>query len=181
MPHQNNTIWKLLYSTKEAIQKTRTSEDINSTKRARYSSYNIAHFERFQIICFVTSLSLRICQAFSECCYLYLKIWSKKLSLSMSKDVKCYRRILVCIVLCGLTEWWAATLFHNYIFSTIFLLVVITTAGRRSFLGPIRKNWKSKLEQPDGFARTKSASNSAFFSTVNEKKTLFSTSGQQKL
>lgn len=86
MPHQNNTIWKLLYSTKEAIQKTRTSEDTNSTKRARYSSYNIAHFERFQIICFVTSLSLRICQAFSECCYLYLKIWSKKLSLSMSKD-----------------------------------------------------------------------------------------------
>ena len=35
MPHQNNTIWKPLYSTKEAIQKTRTSENINSTKKSK--------------------------------------------------------------------------------------------------------------------------------------------------
>ena len=98
MPHHNNTIWKLLYSTKEAIQKTRTSEDENSTKRARYStSYNITHFERFQMICFFTSLSLRICQTFSEYCYydLYRKIWSKKLSfINVQRfSFKCYRRI----------------------------------------------------------------------------------------
>ena len=140
MPHQNNTIWKLLYSTEEAIQKTRTSEDINSTKRARYSSYNIAHFERFQIICFVTSLSLRICQAFPLYCYydLYRKNW-----------------FLVCIVFCGLTQWWAATLFHNCIFSTIYFRLLLSQlqAGGR-FLDQLERtgsrNWNNRtaLREP---------------------------------
>ena len=165
MPHQNNTILKLLYSTKETIQKTRTFEDVNSTKRANYSSYNTAHLKGSK------SFGLSPVSAWKFVKHLrgiavtiFIKNLVEKTLVSNVQRLsfKCYRRILVCIVHCGLIQWF------------LFLLVVITTAGRRSFLGPIRKNWKSKLEQPDGFARTKSASNSAFFSTVNEKKTLFS-------
>ena len=158
MPHQNNTIWKLLYSTKEAIQKTRTSEDINSTKRARYSSYNTAHFERFKIICFVTSLSLRICQAFSEYCYydLYQKIWSKKLSLSRSKDSlsNVIDEFWVVSCLVGLLNDEQLTCFIIIYFLPFFCLLLSQLQAGGRFLDQLERtgsrNWNNRtaLREP---------------------------------